>query len=54
MLEQIVQIRMLLANVNANMQSMIQERELYLKKYDSLLKENEELEKKIEELEKKD
>lgn len=54
MLEQIIQIRMLLANANANMQSLIHERESYLKKYDSLLKENEELKKKIEELKKKD
>lgn len=53
MYEVIAQMRILLAQVNANMQSLLHERELYIQKYDSLLKENEELKKKLEILEKK-
>ena len=52
MLEQFVQLNMILANIKANMSGLLQERELYLKKCDSLTKENEELKKKLEELKK--
>lgn len=46
MLEQIAQIRILLANVNANMQAISQENEFLRKEIERLQKENEELKSK--------